>query len=92
MVFLDTPLHVDADRRKQTPLAQIPEGTVVQNQPSLQTSHLIVSIFGQHEGFNRTYGKSMYMDNQLLIIMFAIVVIPAECGTRILNSVTSVNM
>jgi len=73
-------------------LAQIPEETVVQNQPTLQPSQLIFATFGQHEGFNRTYGKTMYMDNQLLIIMFAIVVIPAECGTRILDSVTSVNM
>jgi hypothetical protein len=63
MVFLDTPLHVDADRREQTALRQVPEGTVVQNQPSLQPSHLICTTFGQYEGFNRTYGKTMYMDN-----------------------------
>jgi hypothetical protein len=32
------------------------------------------------------------MDNQLPFIMVAIVVVPAECGTRILDLVTSVNM
>ena len=47
------------DSWEQTALAQVPEGTVVQKQPSLQPSHLIVSSFGQHESCNRTYGKTM---------------------------------
>jgi hypothetical protein len=37
------------------------------------------------------WAKPNYMDNQFLFIMFAIAVIPGECGTRILDSVTSVN-
>jgi hypothetical protein len=41
-------------------LAQVPEGTAVQKQPSLQPSCLIVSNFGQHESFKRAYGRTMY--------------------------------
>ena len=37
-VVPDTPLHVDAVTDEQTALAQVPEGTVVQKQPSLQPS------------------------------------------------------
>ena len=55
--------HVDAvtDRLKQTALAQVPEGTVVQKQSSLQSSRLIVASFGEHESCNRAYGRTMYM-------------------------------
>jgi hypothetical protein len=53
MVFLDTPLHVDA----VTSLAQVPEEIVVQKQPLLQQSCL-VSSFGQHEICNRAYGRT----------------------------------
>jgi hypothetical protein len=44
----------------KTASAQVPEGTVVQQQPSLQPSCLIVSSFGQHESCNRNYGRTMY--------------------------------
>ena len=47
-------------RCKQTAMAQVPEGTVVQKQPSLQPSCLTVSDFGQHKTFNRTYRRTMY--------------------------------
>jgi len=40
-------------------LAQVPEGTVVQKQSSLQTSRLTVSCFGQHERSSRTYGRTI---------------------------------
>jgi len=59
MVLNDTPLH--ADTRKQTALAQVPERTVVQIQPSLQPSHLTVSSFEQHERQKRTYGRTSYI-------------------------------
>jgi hypothetical protein len=42
-----------------TLLAQVPEETVVQKQPSLQHSRLIVFSFGQHGGCNRTYDRTM---------------------------------
>ena len=45
------------DRLEQTALAQVPEETLVQKQPSLQPSRLIFSSFGQHECCNRTYGE-----------------------------------
>jgi len=61
MVLLDTPIHVDAVTWEQTALAQVPERTVVQKQPSLQPSRLIVSSFGQQESCNRTYGRTMYI-------------------------------
>jgi len=48
------------DRYEQTALAQVPEGTKIQKQSSLQPSRLTVSTFGQHESCNRTYGRTMY--------------------------------
>jgi hypothetical protein len=47
------------DRREQTALAQVPEGAVVQKQPSLQPFCLIVSSFGQHVSCSRTYSRIM---------------------------------
>jgi hypothetical protein len=47
------------DRREQTALAPVPDWTVVQKQPSLQPSHLIVSSFIQHESCNVNCGKTM---------------------------------
>ena len=61
MVFIWHPTpYWRCDRWEQTALAQVPEGMVVQKQPSLQPSHLIFSSFGQHESCNRTYGTSYY--------------------------------
>ena len=45
-------------QKEQTALVQVPEGTEVQKQPSLQSSCLPVSSFGQHKSCNRTYGKT----------------------------------
>ena len=60
LVFLDTPLRVDAvTDLSKLPFAQVPEETVVQKQPSLQPCCLIVSSFGQHESCNRTYGRTV---------------------------------
>jgi hypothetical protein len=51
-----TSLHFDAATRlEQTALAQVPEVTGVKKQPSLQTSHLIVSSLGQHECCNNLW-------------------------------------
>jgi hypothetical protein len=47
--------------QNQTALAQVPEETVVQKQPSLLPSCLIVFSFGQHESCNRTYGRTIYL-------------------------------
>ena len=49
------------DRLEQTALAQVPEETVVQTQPTLKSSRLIVSRIGQHESCNRTYDRTMYL-------------------------------
>jgi hypothetical protein len=56
------------DRLARIALAQVSEETVVQKQPSLQPSHLIVSSFGQHESCNRIYGRTMYI---IIICSFA---------------------
>jgi hypothetical protein len=61
MVLIDTPLHVDAvTDESKLPWHKVPEGTVVQKQPSLPPSRLTVSSFGQHGSYNRTYGRTTY--------------------------------
>ena len=52
-----------SDRRQQTALAQLHEGTTVQKQPSVQPSRLTVSSFGQHVSCNRTDGRTKPNNN-----------------------------